>query len=281
MGCCSIIRETKIRSEFFAYDIFEKEYHMKRRIHKSMVFCLVLVMLAVFCTGCGKAPAKTESTQPTIQPTVESTETLETNAEENAFTETTEAADTPAQKAMLLYAQLLEAYPAILDQDVEILGDLSFGYDDNMARFGKHYDYFAVLDLNQDGIPELIAYTIVNHGWTPVSVFQYEESENEVQLLQDPLDPESHATFECMSTAGGAYRFYICKDNHLHSSWSGDTPIGFQEENHAYVLTSDGLAVVDCAISSNTGDESDILIYLWDVMGMNDEATRNSVFANQ
>lgn len=231
--------------------------------HKFIALCLAAFMLAAVFSGCG-----TEKAEPT--------QTAETA--ESTFS--TEAPQTPAQKAASTYMELLKAYPTILDQDTEILGDMSFGYDKNFAKYGKHYDNFAVLDLNEDGIPELITYTIINNGWVPVSVFQYQEANEELRLLKDPLDPESHATFEHMSTAGGMYGLYLCKENHLHSIWGGDTPVGYQEENHAYVLTSEGLEAVDCTISSNTtADESDIACNIWDIAHINDEETRNTVFA--
>lgn len=228
--------------------------------HKFTALCLSAVMVAAIFSGCGTA-----KTEPTAA------------SETTGSTETTVAAQTTVQKAVSRYAELLKAHPTILDQDTEILNDLSFGYEDNLAKFGEHYDYFAVLDLDSDGIPELVASTVINSGWMPVSVFQYQEEQDELQLLKDPLDPEAHATFECMSTAGGTYSLYLCKDNHLHSNWGGNTPIGFQEENHAYVLTESGFASVDCPISNYTGNAADVIVSMPDVMGMNDEATRNAV----
>lgn len=251
---------------------------MMNRLNKRMSLYLGLVMLAAICSGCGKSTAKSESTQPTVPPTAEMIQNVDSDTAEGNFTQMTEAAETPAQKAQLLYGELLKSYPTILHKDVEILRDLSFGYEDNLAQFGEHYDYFAVLDLNNDGIPELIATTIINNGWMPVSVFQYRAQENELQLLKDPLAPESHATFEHMSTAGGAYSLYICKDNHLHSCWGGDTPIGYQEENHGYVLTQEGLAAVDCEISNRTENASDIAVNFRDILQVNDEEARNSAF---
>lgn len=226
---------------------------MKHKFCKAILFCTALAMLTALGSGC----TKSEPTQTTA-----------------AFS----AESTPEQKAMLLYAQLLEANPAIVDRDAECLNDLSFGYEDNLAKFGMHYDSFAVLDLDNDGIPELIAATIVNRGWVPISVFRYDAGENALQLLKDPLDPESHATFEHMSTAGGRYTLYLCKENHLHSNWAGDTPIGFQEENHAYALTQAGLSAADCAISCHSEDTSGIAVLFDDILTGNDAETRNSIF---
>lgn len=254
---------------------------MKNRLRKLIAFSLMLGMLTAICNGCGANAAKSEPIQSAVQPTSETIQDFQSgsNPAEKDSTEMTEAADTPAQKAMQKYAQLLQSYPAIVQENAEILNDLSFGYEDNLLQFGKHYDFFAVWDFDNDGIPELIASTIINNQWVPVSVFRYQESENEPQLLKDPFDPESHATFEHMSTAGGTYSFYICKENHLHSCWGGDTPLGFQEENHGYVLTPEGLAAVDCGLSIHTGDASDIVVNFREILKVNDEEARKTAFA--
>lgn len=181
-------------------------------------------------------------------------------------------------KAISAYQALLSECPALEGEHTE-LEDASFGYDENLAKFGKHYDSFAISDLNHDGIPELIAMTIVNNRWTPVSVFTYHDTpDGEIQLLKDPADPESHATFEQMSTASGEYIFYICKDNHIHNLWSGQTPIGYQEENHAYVFTGNGLEATDCSLGAGGNvDSGDIAFRFSDTAVKNTEANRNVI----
>lgn len=221
-----------------------------RIFRKSITICLSLVILAGLFAGCSTAKPEA-ATMPE---------------------------KTAAEKAMAMYAELLEACPAVPREEGDCLEDLTFGYDENLAKFGKHYDTFAVLDLDRDGIPELIATTIVNRGWVPVSIFRYQAAENQLQLLKDPLDPEAHGTFEHMSTAGGSYALYVCKDNHLHSTWGGDTPIGFQEENHAYAVNPEGLAAVDCPVSIFSGEEAHIAVDFSDILRTNDAENRNSVF---
>lgn len=184
--------------------------------------------------------------------------------------EPTAAAADPREKVIAAYQTLLAESPALEGEHPE-LEDASFGYEENLAKFGKHYDYFAVSDLNQDGTPELIAMTVINNRWTPVSVFTCSEN-GEAVLLKDPADPAGHATFEQMSTAGGEYTFYICKNNHLHNLWSGDTPIGYQEENHAYALTAAALAPTDCGLTS-----TDIAARFADMAVKNTEANRNAI----
>ena len=152
-------------------------------------------------------------------------------------------------EALQAYQGILKEAPAI-DVDHEELEDASFDYDQNIEMFGNHYEQFAVVDINQDEIPELIALTVVNLRWTPVSVFTCVDGK--AVLLKDPLDMEAHGTFEQMSTANGAYTTYICRDNHIHSVWSGITPVGETEENYAYVLEDGKLSVVDCTTEDIT-----------------------------
>lgn len=237
---------------------------MKSRIYKSITLCIVPVMLAAICAGCGKKPEKSEPTQPIVQPTTQTTQA-------------TQPALTPAEKAMAMYKELLETYPTIVPDHIETLDDRTFGYDENLSQFGMHYDFFSIADLDMDGVPELIASTVINTAWAPVSVFEYNAFENQLYLLKDPLDPESHATFEQMSTAGGAFNVYVCKNGHLHSNWGGDTPVGYQEDDYAYVLTDDGLVVVDCAYGGFRGNAENITAALSNI---NDEAGRASVFNN-
>lgn len=241
---------------------------MKSRFHKLMALCLVMAMLAVICAGCGKTSESPESTQAATPSTVETTET----------TQATEPAKTPEQKAMAMYAELLETYPTIVPDHIETLDDRTLGYDENLSQFGMHYDFFSIADLDLDGVPELIASTVINTAWAPVSVFEYNEFENQLYLLKDPLDPQSHATFEQMSTAGGTYNLYVCKNGHLHSNWGGDTPVGYQEDDYAYVLTDDGLVVVDCAYGGFRGNAENITAALSNI---NDEAGRASVFGSE
>lgn len=238
---------------------------MKSRIYKSITLCIVPVMLAAICAGCGKKSEKSEPTQPIVQPTTQTTQA-------------TQPALTPAEKAMAMYKELLETYPTILPDNIETLDDRTLGYDENLSQFGMHYDFFSIADLDLDGVPELIASTVINTAWAPVSVFEYNEFENQLYLLKDPLDPQSHATFEQMSTAGGTYNLYVCKNGHLHSNWGGDTPVGYQEDDYAYVLTDDGLVVVDCAYGGFRGNAENITAALSNI---NDEAGRASVFGSE
>lgn len=167
----------------------------------------------------------------------------ESAAQNDAGTETAQT-DSP-EGVMAAYREILEKAPA-LDGQPEELADASFDYEQNMEKFGKHYECFLLSDVDQNGIPELFAMTTVNFRWSTMSVFTY--ADGQTVLLKDPADAEAHDTFEQMSTANGAYETYICEENHIHSVWSGTDPTGAAvEENHACALEGTELMVVNCA----------------------------------
>ena len=202
--------------------------------------------LAIVLGGCG--------TSPSVDPNAQA---AELNAE-----------------AMLSYQKIMKAAPAI-EGEQEALADASFGYDENLKMFGNHYDLFALSDLNQDGIPELIALSTVNFRWTPVSVYTY--ADGNAVLLKDPLNPEAHGTFEQQSTANGAYLTYICEENHIHNVWHGTDPMGEAvEENHAYVLDGTTLTATDCTVG-----ESENTIYFSDIAKVNSAENADAIAGNE
>ena len=187
--------------------------------YKTLLLICVLSLAGVF-TGCGKAPV----------------------------TDGGVSYDAVQEEALSAYRDILQAAPAIAGEHEE-LSDASFDYDRNIEKFGNHYDLFALTDLDQDGIPELIAQSTVNFRWTPISVYTY--ADGAAVLLKDPMNPDSHGTFEQMSTANGAYSTYICEAKHIHSVWRGSTPVGEVEENSAYSLEGTSLIPVECTVGEN------------------------------
>lgn len=161
---------------------------------------------------------------------------------------TTAPAPTAEEQALAAYREILEAAPAIAG-DPDELQDASFDEAQNLERFGKHYDFFAVTDLDQDGTPELIALTAINFRWSNVSVFTY--ADGKAQLLKDPQIPADGFSFAQQSTAGGAYTTCTCAEHHLHSIWQGSTPVGDMEEDTAYSLSGAGLTVVNCSAADS------------------------------
>ena len=179
-------------------------------------------------------------------------------------------ADDPQTEALSAYRSILEAAPA-LEGEHEELADASFGYEQNLKKFGEHYDQFALSDLNQDDVPELIALTVVNFRWTPVSVYTY--ADGEAVLLKNPLDAQSPVTFEQNSSANGTYAIYLCEENHIHSVWQGTNPIGEAvEENYAYALEGTTLVLKDCPAGENENT-----VYFSDIAKANFAENRDAI----
>lgn len=191
-----------------------------------------------------------EVSQENTQEDTQETTTKDVSQETvQAQSEAGESKDELKVKALLAYQEILKAAPAI-EGEHEELEDAAFDYDQNLQMFGNHYDAFAILDINQDGIPELIALSTVNFRWTPVSVYTY--ADGNAVLLKDPADGGAHGTFEQSSTANGTYTTYICGENHIHSVWRGTNPMGdAEEENHAYVVEGTTLTATDCSVGEN------------------------------
>ena len=172
--------------------------------------------------------------------------------------------------ALSAYQEILKAAPAIEGEHKELI-DASFDYEQNLAKFGEHYDSFAITDINQDGTPELIALSTVNFRWAPISVYTY--ADGSAVLLKDPLNECAHCTFRQQSTANGAYITYICEENHIHSVWRGTDPAGnAAEENHAYALEGTTLVLADCTVG-----ESESTVYFSDIAMANTAENIDSI----
>ena len=169
---------------------------------------------------------------------------------------------TAAEDALSAYRDILQAAPAVTGEHDEF-ADAAFDYEANHQMFGDHLDSFAIEDINNDGIPELIAQSVVNFRWAPVYVYTFDDGK--AMLLKDPADTEAHGTFEQRSTANGAYVTYICKDRHIHSVWRGTDPTGAAaEENNAYVLDGTTLTATACYVA-----ESEDTLYFSDIAKAN------------
>lgn len=226
---------------------------------KKCIALLCALLAAAVISGCKSAPAKQEEslqTKPAETAQVQPEETTQAISEEKPE-------ESLQAKAEAAYREILKAAPAIAGEHAQ-LQDASFDYEQNQKQFGNHYDLFALTDINQDGIPELIALTEVNFRWTPISVFTF--AEDKAVLLKDPLNVTAHGTFEQCSTAGGSYATYICGENHIHSVWKGMTPVGEMEENYGYTLSGTDLQEAVC-----TAGENEKTVYFYDIAKPNTE----------
>jgi len=174
------------------------------------------------------------------------------------------------EKAIAEYKQILKAAPAI-EGEHEELQDAGFGYEENQAMFGNHYDCFAIEDIDKDGTPELIASSIVNFSWAPISIYTYHGGK--VVLLKDPANVDAHGTFEQSSTANGSYVTYICGEDHIHSVWRGTNPMGEpEEENSAYIVNGTELTPIDC-----TSDAEHLYVYFNNIAKSNVAANVDAI----
>lgn len=175
---------------------------------RKYVLSIVILSLAAVLGGCGSSPKKA-----------------------------------PEVQALECYQEILQAAPALEGEHPQ-LEDASFDDVQNREQFGSHYDQFAVFDINKDGIPELIASSVINFRWVPISVFTW--ADGKAVLLTDPAGEAANGTFEQCSTANGAYITYLCEENHIHSVWRGMTPVGEAEEDLAYSLDGSHLTAAVC-----------------------------------
>ncbi|MDO5155074.1 MAG: hypothetical protein Q4D51_03825 [Eubacteriales bacterium] len=249
------------------------------KVKNILLVCSLAVATAL--SGCGASTsgetaenAETTTAQEVVQETTqektteevvqddtqETTEVVVSQEDVQQVGEAGVSQDDVKAKALLAYQGILKAAPAIEGVHDE-LSDAGFGYDENMEKFGNHFDCFAIADINQDGVPELIAQSIVNFRWAPVFIYTY--ADGNAVLLKDPLDAGAHGTFEQNSSANGAYFTYICGDHHIHSVWRGTNPMNEEvEESSVCVLDGTTLTTVDCTVGEggNTTYISDRLM---------------------
>lgn len=170
------------------------------------------------------------------------------------------------------YYEILKAAPAIDSETAEIC-DAAFGYDDNIAMFGEHIDSFALYDINNDGVQELITYRTINFRWGQISVYTYADGK---AVLVKSADSSATYSFDQNASANGGYATYFCEYNHIHSVWSGATPMGeFVEENTAY--TVDGTVLNYADYESETYNKE--VVYYCDIAV--DNTAENIEYLNQ
>ena len=106
-------------------------------------------MLTVFLGGCGNAPS-----------------------------------DDANEKALLAYQEILKEAPAIEGEHAK-LDDASFDYDQNIELFGKHYDQFAIYDINKDDIQEELGLVDDDGETEEIDSAQFQDNDEEEEDLEN------------------------------------------------------------------------------------------------
>ena len=94
----------------------------------------------------------------------------------------------------------------------------------------NYVSYFTTFDLNRDKVPELFALTSINHRYFIVKIYTYKKGKMQLYKYSDGQD----AVLYDYCGASGHYFIMICKKGHIHNTWEGSTPFGFETDQTVY-----------------------------------------------
>lgn len=92
-------------------------------------------------------------------------------------------------------------------------GDTATENSENYKKCSR----FLLLDLNKDGIAELITYHDIAYKTGNLYVYTYKK--RKVRLLKDKY--KNYAKVPLNSSGGGSYSIFACSNGHLHVNWTG------------------------------------------------------------
>lgn len=103
------------------------------------------------------------------------------------------------------------------------------GHGDASKRNKESYektDSFMLIDLDKNGVPELIACHPMGSRWDDIYVYTYANGKV-VQVKAESGEIGQSAAISANNSANGGHEIYKCKKNHLHISsaggwWSSD-----------------------------------------------------------
>ncbi len=127
-------------------------------------------------------------------------------------------------KAMKAYAKYLQTHKAVVVSDYQYS---NASYSPSDLSF---INSFFLHKVDADTVPELFTLTKVNFRCFIIRIFTYKSGQVQLYKLSSGEDAE----FYDSAVACGSYHFFICKKNHIHNVWSGNTPIGFEEKEEIY-----------------------------------------------
>lgn len=119
------------------------------------------------------------------------------------------------------YASYLSKYPALTISD-------SNYYDASYSPSNTNYiSAFALHDIDEDGVPELIARTDVNFRWNNIRIYTYKNGSVQPMKFYEG----GNVMFYNRATANGGYYFYVCKNGHVHNAYNG----GWSKAEKVYI----------------------------------------------
>ncbi len=114
------------------------------------------------------------------------------------------------KKAMKAYTKFLSKNQS---KFTAVEGDTTTENSENYKKCSS----FMLLDLNKDGIAELITYHDVAYKKGKLYVYTYKKKK--VRLLKDKN--KDYAKVPLDNSGGGKYNIFACSNGHLHVHWTG------------------------------------------------------------
>lgn len=107
----------------------------------------------------------------------------------------------------------------------EVEGDF---YSKNKENYKKSSD-FLIVDLDKNGVPELVTYHDISYKQGHLYIFTYKSG----KIRRVKNSKGKNSVINVSSNAAGWYSIYKCNKNHLHCDWNGGW-IGYR--NSVYVI---------------------------------------------
>lgn len=109
-------------------------------------------------------------------------------------------------------SRALKAYRSYLAKNESHFNAKEYDFTTQNKEPVKKADSFLVMDMNRDGIPELLTWHGVSFKSDLVNIYTFRNGKVTV-LRNSPVDINSQAR--------GYYDVYACRKHHLHAKWNG------------------------------------------------------------
>ena len=113
----------------------------------------------------------------------------------------------------------LKAYKRFLKKNVSSFTPVEYDFTTENTESYKTASYFLITDMDQDGIPELVA----NHdiAYKMARLYVYTFKNGKMKRLKLKTDDGKQEFIDVSSNADGLYEIYKDKKGYLHTDWSG------------------------------------------------------------